>query len=301
MFSALKKLARELGFVSVGICGPERPVHFEAYREWIKEGRHGPMHWMERSMALREDPSRLLPGCRAVICLAHPYSADRPTTKDGLVAARYCEPNLEDYHSRLREKGRRILEALRRLYPGSKARFCVDSAPLLERSLASSAALGFIGKNTSLIVPDYGSYVYLAEVLTTAPIAFKRPEPPASLCGSCSLCLEACPTGALERPYCIDASRCLSFKTIEDDAPLEPAAAGLMGRRFLGCDICQEVCPHNRGPQTDIPALPHSMELLSMEEESFLELYGKTALARAGLKKIKDSIRAVLSRSPLRA
>jgi epoxyqueuosine reductase len=299
--STLKELAHELGFASVGICGPERPIHFEAYRDWIRAGRHGTMQWMERSLGLREDPARLLPGCRAVICLAHPYRAERPTTEDGLVTARYCEPDLEDYHRRLREKGRRIMQALGKLYPGSKARFCVDSAPLLERSLAFSAALGFIGKNTSLIVPDYGSYVFLSEILTTAPISFERPEPPASLCGSCSLCIEACPTGALERPYLIDASRCLSFRTIEDEAPLDAASAKLMGRRFLGCDICQEVCPHNKGPQRDIPVMPHSREILSMEKESFLRLYGKSALARPGLEKIKDNIRAVLSLSPLRA
>lgn len=300
MWSALKELAERLGFVASGICPAARPPHFDSYVEWIRAGRHGSMTWMERSLPLREDPGKLLPGCKAVICLAYPYSADRPNTEDGLIAARYCEPTLEDYHERLRNKCKEISRAVLSFYPGSKVRTCVDSAPVLERAFAFSAGLGFIGKNSSLIVPGHGSYVFLAEILTTAPIAFESPNPINTLCGSCRLCLEACPAGALHAPYSMDASRCLSFKTIEDGTPVDSQTASLMGRCFLGCDICQEVCPHNRMPGKDVPVLPHSGEMLLMDEETFAARYGKTALGRPGLRKIKENIKAVLSQCPHR-
>ncbi|MBW1683033.1 MAG: DUF1730 domain-containing protein, partial [Deltaproteobacteria bacterium] len=189
--------AYALGFARVGVAPAGRPPYLEAFQEWIAEGRHGGMTWIERHRALRADPGTLLPGCRAVITLAFPYSSKKPATPDGFTMARYTRPRDPDYHRTLRDLCRDLAREVVLRYPGSRCRVCVDSAPVLERSFAWAAGIGFWGKNNMLIIPDLGSYFFLAEILTTAPLEFPRAQPMESLCGSCTRCLDACPTGAL--------------------------------------------------------------------------------------------------------
>ena len=226
---------------------------------------------------------------------SHTPSTKKPGTPDGLTAARYTEPKKEDYHIRLRRVAKRLADSIVDLYPGNKTRICVDSAPIVERSFAFTSGIGFIGKNNMLIIPEYGSYVFLVEVLTTALLKYPDVEQLENQCGTCTRCMDACPSGALERPYYLDASKCLSYLTIEHQGAVDGETGGRMGNCFFGCDICQEVCPFNKDGSPIDPSLPSADELLDMGEQEFKDRYGKTAFARAGVEKLKSNIRAVRS------
>jgi len=200
---------------------------------------------------------------------------------------------VEDYHTRLKRLCGNLVEVIDGGKKGSyQHRICVDSAPALERSLAYSSGLGFIGKNNMLIRPGYGSYFYLAEIFTTAPLDFSHGTLLENQCGSCSLCMDACPTGALEKPFVLDSSKCLSYLTIEHRGEIPEAWANKLGRCFFGCDRCQEVCPFNGRDVSTENALPMTEELLNMSEGEFKKRFGKTALGRPGIEKLKQNIRA---------
>jgi epoxyqueuosine reductase len=169
----------------------------------------------------------------------------------------------------------------------------VDTAPLLERSLAWKAGIGTVGKNSLFMIPGVGSYVFLAEILTTAPLSLPEPRPMENVCGRCTLCADACPMGALEGPFSLEASKCLSYLTIEYSGDVGPAEGRKMGRCFFGCDVCQEVCPMNAGSAQETVCLPGVDDFLGMGEREFRERFGDTALARAGLRKIQSNIRAL--------
>lgn len=293
--SSLIEKASCLGFVEIGFSRPGRPLFFDQFCSWISSGRHGEMGWLDRSVRLREDPARLLDGGRTVVSLAYPYPPEKPLTEDGFSVARYTEPEKEDYHNRLRKLGRRVAKEITKRYPGSKTRVCVDSAPIMERSFAYSSGIGFIGKNNMLIIPGHGSYVFLVEILVTVPLSYPKIEPMSSQCGSCKLCIDACPTGALDGAFSLNASRCLSYLTIEDPSAVGSETGKKMGKCFFGCDICQEVCPFNEGGSSERPALPSTKEILGMGEEGFSEVFGKTVFERAGLEKMKSNIRALRS------
>lgn len=251
------------------------------------------MHWIKRHTDLRADPKKLLPECRTVISLAYPYSPRIPMTPDNFGMARYTEPWLPDYHHRLRNLARCLAVRIVEMVPQARTRVCVDSAPIMERSFAYAAGLGFIGKNNALILPGYGSYVFLAEILTTVQIPPLSHAPMENQCGACEKCIQACPTGALEAPFSINAGKCLSYLTIEHAGKIDPAIGNKMGRCFLGCDICQQVCPYNKPEHTPDILLPPADAILDMKEKEFVKLWGKTALNRAGLAKIKRNIRLI--------
>lgn len=290
----LKEAAFSLGFIAFGVARPETPPFYGELIRWLASGRHGGMTWLEKNLMLRGNPAGLLEGCQAVVSLAYPYSGRKPCSPDGLCVSRYAEPSRDDYHSRLRELGKKIAAFIAGAHPGSRARICVDSAPLMERSLAMASGVGFIGKNTSLIVPGAGSFVYLCEILTTAPLGFTPPLPEwPGHCGGCTRCLDGCPSGALEQPYLLDASRCLSYLTIEKRDAVSAETGRLMAPCILGCDRCQEVCPHNDEKTGADVCLPPMEVWAAMEEEDFQARFGRTALARAGLRKLRENIFAV--------
>jgi len=286
------KEAMRLGFVRVGFSRPGRPLFFDKFCEWIARGRQGGMNWLKGHMDLREDPGRLLDGCQTVITLAYPYSAIKPATPDGFTAARFTEPRKEDYHYRLRRLAKRLARHVVDLYPQGRTRVCVDSAPILERSFAYGSGIGFIGKNNMLIVPGYGSYVFLMEILTTALFSYSKAETMENQCGTCTRCVNACPTGALEAPFSFDASKCLSYLTIEHRGVINNETGQKMGGCFYGCDICQEVCPFNAGGSLIDISLPSTDGILNMGEEDFTRRFGRTAFTRAGLERLKENIRA---------
>ena len=290
----LTERARELGFIAIGFSPPETPPHFDHFTSWISAQKNAGMSWMERNIEIRKNPSLLLPGCRTIISLAYPYSARKPGTPDGLSVSRYSQPDREDYHYRLKGLCRDLAGMIGDRGKGMKSRICVDSAPVLERSFAHLSGMGFIGKNNMLIMPGVGSFFYLAEILTTASLDIPSIEPMANLCDSCNACVESCPTGALEKPFCLDASRCLSYLTVEHKGIPHKANGRKMGDCFFGCDRCQEVCPFNGKERERNICLPSAQEFLHMEEEVFLERFGRTSFARAGFKKIKANIRLLI-------
>jgi epoxyqueuosine reductase len=287
------KEAKELGFLAVGFCRAKRAPFYDQFRDWIDAGKQGQMGWLEKHIDLRESPSKLLDDCQTVITLAHGYSPRKPSTPDGLSVARYVEPGKRDYHDRLRDKIKGLVRIIQDKYPGHKARICVDSAPILERSFAYASGIGFIGRNNMLVIPGYGSYLILAEILTTVPFPISPVKPMGNQCGSCERCLEACPTGALEGPFSLNASKCLSYQTVEYDGALEYGTGEKMGNCFFGCDVCQEVCPFNEGMGLTDISLPPSDEIIEMGPEVFNNRFSHTAFQRAGLDRIKRNVRAI--------
>jgi epoxyqueuosine reductase len=291
MISEFTACARELGFIAVGFSRPDRPAHFDSFLSRITERKHGDMTWLERNLDVRADPSRLLEGCQTIVSLAYPYQNVRHETEDGYWVARYADPSKQNYHFRLKKLGEYLSGRIQKDYPGSRTKVCVDSSPIMEKSIAWQSGLGFIGKNTLLVIPGYGSYFFLVEVLTTAHMSYPVLEPMEDRCGSCTACGEACPTGALERPYYLNASRCLAYLTIEHKGDIDPPLGSKMRKCFLGCDRCQEACPHNESAMATIVSMPPADEILSMREADFKKRFGRTSLARPGLKKIKSNLR----------
>lgn len=287
--------ARRLGFDLVGIIPATPPQTTDRYRAWLEKGYHGEMAYLARPEAIagRGDLALLLPGVQSVVVVAanyytHPLPAGLQSPSRGIFAA-YAWG--DDYHAilvqRLRQLGAFVEAESGRAVAW---RAGVDTAPVLERELAARAGLGFIGKNTSLIHPRLGSWLFLGELLLTLPVGARRASPPAA-CGRCSRCLDACPTGALVAPYTLDARRCLSYLTIELKGPIPRELRPLMGNRVFGCDICQEVCPWNRrfARPTAEPAFqprpdgiaPRLLELIALDDDGFRQRFQKSAVKRA--------------------
>jgi epoxyqueuosine reductase len=246
--------ARELGFDAVGIARADEPlgVDFARYEAFVAAGLHGSMHWLaaDAEVRARLDGEGILPGAKSVVCLARRYQrASSEEAGDPPLAtliARYARGR--DYHNFLRKKLRRMAVLLRSLGSDAapvEARPMVDDAPILERAWAARAGLGFVGKNGLLIVPGEGSMVLLGEVVTT--LAIEPDAPMAERCGSCTRCLEACPTQAFAAPWVLDARKCVSYLTIEHRGPIAAALKPGIGEHLFGCDDCQTVCPFNGG------------------------------------------------------
>jgi len=277
----------------MGMSKPGKPLFYDNYLSWIGQNKHGQMSWLKKRAVLRKNPNNLLKGCRTVISLAYPYPSEKPVTPDGFSAARFTQPREVDYHDRLRKLAKHLARHISEQYPGSKFRVCVDSAPIMERSFAYASGVGFIGKNNMLISQDYGSFLFLVEILTTASIHVGNITPLENQCGTCTSCIDACPTGALEGPFSFDASRCLSYLTVEYKDSITEETAKKMDRCFFGCDICQVVCPFNRDISREDISLPSTDQILQMGSDDFDTKLGQTPLARTGLDKIKNNIQAI--------
>ena len=310
----VKSLAAAVGFDRVGIthAGPVQNVAH--YRVWLAAGHAGTMGYLGRNVEIRAEPARLLPGARSIICVALTYH--RPDTVEqpsrGRQPARPGAPSLaqqgvgdgspalptgrvaqyargRDYHLVMRGMLRELVERLRQdLNEPFEARVCVDTAPLLERELARAAGLGWIGKNTCLFHERLGSYLFLGEVLTTLELEPDSPVP--DRCGTCTRCLDACPTKAFPAPYQLDASRCISYFTIEHRGEVLAEFHGGIGDWVFGCDICQQVCPFNaKAPaathpeiiEDRIPARLDLLDLLNLGSADYRRLTENTAARRA--------------------
>jgi epoxyqueuosine reductase len=280
----VKDRALALGFDRVAIGRAGRPEHGAAFERWLEAGYAGDMHYLAEGRAARLDPARLLPGWRSVVAVALNYAPheDDPAWHG---VARYARGR--DYHRVIRPRLHALKDLLRDAGgPEVRSRASVDTSAVLERSLAAQAGLGWIGKNTNLIAPGLGSYFLIGIVLTTAELA--ADDVVTDHCGTCTACLNACPTDAFVAPYTLDARRCISYLTIEHRGPIDPALRAPIGPWLFGCDVCQEVCPWNRhAPPARDPAFscgvpPGPPEtLVAMSDEEFRERFRGSALKRA--------------------
>ncbi len=283
----VKERALDLGFDAVGIGSAEPVDHADAFHRWLDAGYAGTMTYLERTRAERVDPSRLLVGARSVIAVALSYNVPDLAARDAgrPRVARYAGGR--DYHDVMRPKLEALAGFVRQVAGGSVGtRFAVDTSAVLERDLAARAGLGWIGKNTNLLSESLGSYVFLGIVLTTAELEADTRVP--DRCGTCTACLDACPTRAFLAPYVLDARRCISYLTIEHRGDIDGKLRASIGDWIFGCDVCQEVCPWNRkaAPARE-PAFEHGADLsrpeslLALDDPAFRARFRDTAITRA--------------------
>jgi len=293
---AIKQRAAALGFSATGITRLDRNPHAAELDRWLSDGHAGTMTYLNRQAAKRKDPRAIMPGARAaVVTLTNYYHGPanpgrQPgASKPGRVAQYAWSP---DYHDVLGERLEQLAEAIRLLAPGSKTRCYVDAGPVPERELAQLAGLGWIGKNMMLINPDIGSVTFIGVVLTDADL---EPDLPfeADRCGSCTRCLDACPTHAFVGPRDLDARACISYLTIEHRGAFTEVQRGQVGEWVFGCDVCQDVCPwnvsfaletHDAGfaSRADV-AFPDVQTFATIDEAEFTRRYGDTPFTRPGL------------------
>lgn len=300
----IKREARSLGFAAVGIAavGPEASADhlFDRLQEWLRRGFHGTMSWMARDPSRRADPRVVLPGCRSIIAVGMNYDTGHRATEArgyGRIA-RYAWG--KDYHRILGDRLTLLEARLRELVPGVATRSYVDTGPIMEKAWAQQAGIGWIGKHSNLVSTEHGSWLVLGEILTTLELS---PDAPATdLCGSCSACIQACPTHAIAEPYVVDATRCISYLTIEFRGAREDIASDLasgMGNRIFGCDDCLDVCPFNlRAEPTTDPAFhpsattlaPRLEELAGLDEGAFADRFRQSPIRRASLPGLRRNV-----------
>ena len=321
MKSALRQRARELGFDDCRVTTARAPESAARFKEWLADGRHGQMAWLERNAPKRVDPQQVLPGARSIITLAASYhnssysafsaahnsgpqiALEPPRQgateagaanlkleignfKSGFIA-RYAQ--YDDYHTVLGERLKQLTGFVGELGgAGTRSLWYVDTGPLLERDLAQRSGLGFVGKHTNLISRQLGNWIFLAEIITTLEL---EPDPPEkNRCGSCTRCISACPTAAITAPFQLDARRCISYLTIELQSSIPLDLRPGIGNRIFGCDDCLEVCPWNRfareGQMMKAHARPDLdqtdlLELLALDEAGFKRRFAGTPILRS--------------------
>jgi epoxyqueuosine reductase len=300
----IKDKALALGFDLAGIA-PADPSHFRGYfREWLDDGQAGEMQYLSNRFDERTQLDRYLPGAQSVICVAINYhvplqplaEADQP--HHGRIA-RYALG--DDYHEFMKGRLHALADWIKQAVPDAQTRACVDTAPVMEKEVAARAGIGWLGKNSCLISPKVGSWLLLGEIVTTIGIP---PDVPATdHCGSCTRCIDACPTNAITAPYQLDARKCISYLTIEHRGPIPANLEPQMGNWLYGCDICQDVCPHNRkAPATDDPALQprfstgtlYLPEISNWSAEEYRRQFRGSAMRRVKLPVLQRNARIAL-------
>jgi epoxyqueuosine reductase len=304
LVESIKHEARSLGFAAVGIAAVSLESSDDRLlarlQEWLRRGFHGTMRWMARDPVRRADPRIVLPGCRSIIAVGMNYDTGHRATEGkgyGRIA-RYAWG--KDYHRILGDRLALLEAKLRELAPGAITRSYVDTGPIMEKAWAEEAGLGWIGKHSNLVSAEHGSWLVLGEILTTLDLP---PDTPATdLCGSCSLCIEACPTHAIAEPYVVDATRCISYLTIEFRGGRDEIADDLaapMGNRIFGCDDCLDVCPFNLRAEPTMDSAFHASaltlaprldDLAGLDERAFAERFRHSPIRRATLRGLQRNV-----------
>ena len=306
--AAIKDRARELRFDLCGVAPAEAFPELSFFKQWIERGYAGTMGYLPRSAERRSDVRNVMPSARSVIVTGtlynsgQPYSTERDDPARGEVA-RYAWSR--DYHGVLGERLGALLEWMKDRHPEPfDARACVDTGPVQERVYAQYAGLGWIGKNTCVINPELGSWLLLGAIICSLPL--EPDSPTLDQCGTCTLCLEACPTGAFAAPHELDATKCLSYLTIEYRGSIPEAHREHMGNHLFGCDICQEVCPWNAAPvHTADPSwssrddlnVQSLIDLWRRTDEELAAFIGDTAMTRAGVQRLRRNLAVALGNS----
>jgi epoxyqueuosine reductase len=307
---SVKRQAHAAGFDLCGVAPAAELPELPYLSTWLQEGYAAEMAYMHRSAERRADVRQVLPSARAVIVLGTIYNVSRPYSTQNsdrrqAAIARYAWG--DDYHDVIGQRMNALLAWLRReAGPGFEGRAYVDTGPVQERVYARHAGLGWIGKNTCVINPERGSWLFLSEIICNLPLA---PDVPAlDQCGTCTLCLEACPTGALVAPYVLDSNRCLSYLTIELKGAVPQALRSGIGEHAYGCDICQEICPWNLAPGTATPEdsawLPRPglqgvplLELWRRSDAELRTLLKGSAMKRAGVRRLRRNLAVAIGNS----
>lgn len=300
----IRERALAEGFHKVGIVRAE-PLDAERERlqEWLRRGFHGEMRWMERAPEQRADPRLLFAEARSIVVVAlnyytpHEHDAAPGTGK----ISRYAWG--DDYHDVVGSRLKSLLAWIKEEWPEAEGKACVDTSPMMDKAWAVRAGLGWIGKHTNLITRDYGSWVFLGELLLNLELEADA-ETSEDHCGTCTLCIEACPTGAITEPYVVDSNKCISYATIELRTPeMPPTIVSNLDGWLYGCDICQDVCPWNRFErETDEPRFeprpgnvaPALSEILELTPDAYSERFRRSAIKRAKLAGLQRNAHALL-------
>ncbi len=298
---AVLNRCKALGFALAGIAPPASSQHERELRDWLAAGKHGEMRYLAEHTTERLDPREMIPGVRSIICVADRYhdgtdAAEAPaagSSPRGRIARYACG---DDYHLVMKKRLHQLADELAAEHPAETFRACVDTAPVLEREIAQRAGLGAVGKHTLIIEPATGSWLLLGELLTTLELTPSEPcvEDP---CGTCTRCIDACPTDAIA-PWTVDATRCISYLTIEHRSVIDKALHEAIGDWIFGCDVCQEVCPHNQPTERSRVAATNPaystrhdgfdlLEVLGWDGEARSAAFTRSAMKRAKLAMMK--------------
>lgn len=292
----IKNRATELGFTSCGVSKAEF-LEEEAPRleQWLKEGNHGTMQWMENHFDKRLDPTKLVPGAKSVISFTLNYYPEERQNPKAPKISKYAYG--EDYHFVIKDKLMDLMHFISEEIGEVDGRAFVDSAPVLDRAWAAKSGLGWIGKHSLLLTKKEGSFFFIGELILDLELV--PDSPTTDHCGSCTACIDACPTDAIIQPYVVDSNKCISYLTIELRDAIPETFSGQMEDWAFGCDICQDVCPWNRfsKPNSESRFTPKS-ELLEMNrsdwmeitEEVFRELFRRSAVKRTKLEGLKRNL-----------
>lgn len=303
----IKEQAQRLGFAKVGIV-PAAPLVNEAshLQQWLERNYHGNMTWMARNQEMRTDPRVLFPGARSVVVVAFNYytGAEHSSFPQTGKISRYAWG--DDYHDVLSSKLKSLLSWIQEQFPEAQGKVCVDIQPMMDKAWAQRAGLGWIGKHTNLITPEYGSWVFLGELILNIELEFDI-EVTEDHCGTCTLCIDACPTQAITEPYLLDSNKCISYATIELREPTIPNEIGERLEGWLyGCDICQDVCPWNRFQQltNESRFQPREgnvnadlSEVVSLTHDQYVERFRGSAMKRAKLAGLQRNAQTLLSKT----
>lgn len=293
MYDRVKAAALELGFHNFGVTAVPLNLRKTYYEEWIDAGQHGTMSWMERNNDRRLHPETLIPEAKSIIVVAMNYYQEDPDRPYRI--AKYALG--DDYHNLILKRLKKLCTILREEY-GAVQRPYVDTGPLLEKPIAESAGLGWQGKSTILIEPKKGTWSFLGNIVTTLDLP--ADEPAKDRCGSCSRCIDVCPTGAITGPYQLDARKCISYLTIEHDGAIPEQYREAIGDRLYGCDECLDVCPWNKWAVPTKESkfrpreLPSLAEMLLWDETTFRERMQGSPMRRLKLHRFKRNICIVL-------
>jgi epoxyqueuosine reductase len=304
----IRQHARRLGFDLVGIAPAHASNYRDYFRQWIDDGQAGEMSYLARRFDERIDPARYLPGARSVVCVAVNYHVPLEPVDpvDAPFHGRVARYALgDDYHELIKPRLYDLADAIRAMAPGARTRAGVDTVPVMEKELAARAGVGWFGKNACVINEHAGSWLLLGEVITT--LELPPDEPAVDRCGTCRRCIDACPTGAITAPYQLDATRCISYLTIEHLGPIAPELQHQMGNWLYGCDVCQDVCPWNSKALVSIapelqPRFPTGTldvrEVMRWTDDDYRATLRGSAMKRVKLPVLQRNARIVAGNAP---
>lgn len=294
----IKNEALRLGFDACGICRATDSGEEERYMRWIADNHHATMSYMERNIDKRLDPRLLVDEAKSIISVALNYYPHRKQPVHAPQFAYYAYG--KDYHDVMRSKLKQLYEFIQQVHPEAKGRYFSDSAPVLERFWAAQAGIGFIGKNSLLVIPGKGSFFFLGELIIDLELEYDSSRPES--CGSCTRCIDDCPTEAIEGPFLVNSNKCISYQTIENRREISSYVSKRLKNYVFGCDICQKVCPWNRqSTPNNTPELMPTDEFLSidliklteMDELEYQKLFRGSAVKRTKFTGLKRNVNAI--------